>query len=296
MLHTDDEQFAGPYDMERWIPVRPILASRPGQWNGIDLTAQYHAAWSGHVPPLRSHLVSAFLKPVGVRRRIAGPWHDRNLDAGDILFVPRATGSQWEWNGQLHNIHLFIADDYFARVAAAVYGKSSDRIELVDRLSIRDKVIVSTLELLAHEVARGGVGEQLYADALATQLCVHLLRHYTTFDSLEPSRATTLDGEAANRVRNHIEEHLAERLDIATLARIARQSPYHFIRVFKRYFEMTPHEYVMIRRLERARSMIEQQNLPLKRIAAECGFCDQSHMSRLFKARFGETPGKFATV
>jgi len=242
---------------------------------------------------MRSHVVTAFLRPGTVRRQISGPWLRAEMRADDILFIPRGAGSVWEWNNQLQNIHLHISDDYFSRVADDVFGRTGDNCELVDRLSIPDTVIASTLKLLAREALSGEAGEQLYVDAIATQLCVHLLRHYTSFNSLRPAKASSLDGRAAAKVRDYIEEHLSGRLDIRTLAEVAKQSPFHFIRVFKHHFETTPHEYVVCRRLEKARLMIEQNNEPLKRIAVECGFYDQAHMSRQFKARFGLSPGQY---
>lgn len=144
-LHSQEGNLVGPYETGQWIPVLPIFASRPGQWSGLDLTSQFHAPWSGHVPPLRSHLVTAFMRPGTIRRQMSGPWLTGDMHPEDILFIPRATESEWEWNEQLQNIHLHISDSYFSRVAYDVFGRQSENCELVDRLSIPDKVIAFTL-------------------------------------------------------------------------------------------------------------------------------------------------------
>jgi AraC family transcriptional regulator len=295
-MGNPDSTLIGPYETGRWIPVSPILASRPGQWNGLDLTSQGHAPWSGYVPPLRSHLVTIFLKPGWVRRQMTGPWLSSEMRANEIVFIPRATGSEWEWKDQLRNIHLHISDDYLSRIAYDVFGRHSDNLELVDRLSIPDEMIASSLKLLENEARGGGIGEHVFADAIGTQLCVHLLRNYTSLSRARAIKASALDGKTARKIVEYIEGNLRNRLDIKTLAAIAEQSPYHFARVFKQYFETTPHEFVMNRRVEQARILIMQGNHPLKRIAAECGFCDQSHMSHAFKARFGVPPGQFALL
>jgi AraC-like DNA-binding protein len=95
------------------------------------------------------------------------------------------------------------------------------------------------------------------------------------------------------RVRDYVDAHLGEEVDLSSLAEIAGLSQGHFIRVFKQSLGITPHCYVMQRRLERAKRMIAETALPLARIALECGFSGQSHLSRRFLQYVGRTPRSF---
>lgn len=66
-----------------------------------------------------------------------------------------------------------------------------------------------------------------------------------------------------------------------------------YARLFKRSMNTTFHQYVINRRVERARKLLTETNMPAAEIACECGFADQVHLTRLFKKIMGETPIKF---
>jgi len=95
------------------------------------------------------------------------------------------------------------------------------------------------------------------------------------------------------RVREHVELHFSESMDLAELAGIAGLSVYHFARAFKQSTGVTPHHYLVRRRIERAREMLARSELPLSEIALAAGFSDQSHLARVFRQMLGITPGRF---
>jgi transcriptional regulator of acetoin/glycerol metabolism/AraC-like DNA-binding protein len=98
---------------------------------------------------------------------------------------------------------------------------------------------------------------------------------------------------AMRRVREHVEVHLSESMDLAELAAIAGLSVFHFARAFKQSAGVTPHHYLVHRRIERAQEMLARSELPLSEIALATGFSDQSHLARHFRQMLGMTPGQF---
>jgi AraC family transcriptional regulator len=87
-----------------------------------------------------------------------------------------------------------------------------------------------------------------------------------------------------------IERNLSERLSLPEIARAHDLSPYHFVRVFKRWVGLAPHQYVMRRRLERGKELLEDTDLPIAEIALTVGCANQSHFSALFRRVTGMTP------
>jgi AraC family transcriptional regulator len=78
------------------------------------------------------------------------------------------------------------------------------------------------------------------------------------------------------------------------LAAVARLSPYHFARQFKAAAGLPPHQYVIARRVERARQLLQARtDLSLAEVAACAGFSDQSWFGHHFKRLVGVTPGQF---
>jgi AraC family transcriptional regulator len=92
------------------------------------------------------------------------------------------------------------------------------------------------------------------------------------------------------RVMAHIEVNLESSIRNDDLAAVARLSTFHFCRAFRNSVGVTPHEYVIRRRIERAQGLMLSTDASLSQIAADCGLADQAHLTRLFRRALGESP------
>jgi len=90
-----------------------------------------------------------------------------------------------------------------------------------------------------------------------------------------------------------IEDRLFEPLRIGEIAREAGVHPVHLAREFRRHLSVSPGELVRLHRLAWARDRLRRSNLPVAGIAAAAGFSDQSHLTRLFRARYGISPAAY---
>jgi AraC family transcriptional regulator len=94
----------------------------------------------------------------------------------------------------------------------------------------------------------------------------------------------------------YIDEHLDASLTLEQLAAVARLSPYHFARQFKAATGLPPRRFVILRRVERAKQLLQSGgDLSLSEVATLAGFRDQSQLSRHFKRHLGVTPRQFRT-
>jgi AraC-like DNA-binding protein len=134
--------------------------------------------------------------------------------------------------------------------------------------------------------------QQAQSDALHTRPRLDSLSILRQRVSPPPARGGLPPG-AMRRVREHVEVHLSESMDLAELAAIAGLSLFHFARAFKQSAGVTPHHYLVRRRIERAQEMLARSELPLSEIALATGFSDQSHLARHFRQMLGMTPGQF---
>src|SRR5262249_57159903 len=111
----------------------------------------------------------------------------------------------------------------------------------------------------------------------------HRTRHARTPRSPARGRDGTLPRGRLRAVIEYIEEHLAASPSLDQLAAVAHLSAYHFARQFKAATGLPPHQYVILRRVERARQLLHvRADLSLAEVAAHAGFRDQSHFSRHF--------------
>jgi AraC-like DNA-binding protein len=92
------------------------------------------------------------------------------------------------------------------------------------------------------------------------------------------------------RVREYIDAHLDEKISIGSLADAIGLSMFHFARAFKQSEGVTPHDYLVRRRVARAMELRADTNIPLSEIAMAVGFSDQSHCARRFREIVGVCP------
>lgn len=109
----------------------------------------------------------------------------------------------------------------------------------------------------------------------------------TTRESLRGGRLAPWQ---IKKVTAYIEANINSRILAAQLSSVVGFSTGHFHRAFKLSFGQAPHAYVMLQRVARAKVLVATSGDPLAQIAAECGLCDQSHLTRIFRRYIGITP------
>jgi AraC family transcriptional regulator len=112
----------------------------------------------------------------------------------------------------------------------------------------------------------------------------------------EPRRALAVSARDRGRcawAALWLDSHCAEPVRLADAARVAGISPFHFLRMFARVIETTPHQYVVACRLRRAAALLARTDLSVTEIALEVGFEDLSNFVRTFCRAAGEWPGRY---
>jgi transcriptional regulator GlxA family with amidase domain len=133
--------------------------------------------------------------------------------------------------------------------------------------------------ILTHEDCIGQGGQPIEAEMRSTIMS-------------SPAKLTRggLTPRTLRRVQEYIETNLEGTVSIVLLAGVACLSPFHFARAFKQSTGVTPRDYLIQRRVERARELLADTNLPISEIAVATGFADQSHCARRFREHVGLSP------
>ncbi len=129
-----------------------------------------------------------------------------------------------------------------------------------------------------------------YCEALGVVLAHELVRRNAGARRVEPPARGGLAGWQRRIVAAYIEEHIAEQIPLATLARFVRLSAYHFCRAFKRSFGTPPHRYHNARRIEHAKMLLAQPACSVTQIALKVGFSETSSFTAAFRKATGSTP------
>jgi len=158
----------------------------------------------------------------------------------------------------------------------------------VDRPAILDPGLRSRVSAV-HD-ALGCVDDAFEAETRLAFVIERIRRAYGSIDRAAPVRA----GDLADALRAYLDRRATETVTMAEASAAVQASPTQLARAFVAAFGITPHQYLLGRRLDLARDRI-LDGQPLAAVAAEVGFFDQAHLTRRFKRFLGVTPGRFAT-
>ena len=155
---------------------------------------------------------------------------------------------------------------------------------------VRDREVTARLRRF-HGLSEQPGSSMLEREAQLSQALVLLVGRHAA--PPQAPRSPGREPRAVRRSREYLEEHAAENVTLAALARFAGLSAFHLCRVFGETVGMTPHAYQTQVRVRHAKSLL-RAGLPIALVAAEAGFYDQAHLTRHFKRIVGLTPGRYA--
>jgi AraC family transcriptional regulator len=276
----------------------PVLSSAGLGWSGIEV-----ARFIGHdelsIPPSPKHhaIIHLNRRPLDLTQRLDGQLRKERVHRGEVAIIPEGRAWEREFKGETESDVLPLClEDAFLREAARSVDVDPEGVEILPILGLRDSRIEQIGLLLKAEIeAEGLLGGRLYAESLATALAISLIREHSSLGRKAARKAARdhaggLSRRALKEVIDYIGDNLEKDLTLAEMAGVAHMSPYHFSRLFKESTGLTPHRYVIERRVQRAKELLGSTALPIAEIAFSCGFANQSHLNRHFQRLLGVNP------
>lgn len=203
---------------------------------------------------------------------------------GEIDVFPAGTSEQW-FEDDASEVLDVTLPSALVRLAAEEMGLAGERAGLEARCQVRDPQLEHLAWALATEQRDGSPNGLIYRQSVGMALSVHLLARYRA-----PALPSGLSRVELSRVTDYIEAHLTEDVSLLRLARVASVSASHLRVLFKRALGCSVHQYVIQRRVARAKSLLLRGQLPASQVALEAGFSHQSHMARCMRRVLGVPP------
>lgn len=268
-----------------------ITASSDGLgWKGLHLEVGTNFGCNVDELMVDGHFVGLQLneEPIVIGTRSNGPWVDTLMPPRSLWLHPEGTPFSAR-----HAIRSYWA-------GAVIDGQFLDSV-LGAHYELRHSYVVHD-EVLSHQLLAmiGLLKQSHHADGGDAAIASSLIRSFVlTLGKRHGAPAAPMPsgGIAAHQLRNlltWVEQNLGQSLTVDAMAQQVGLSVAHFSREFKRSVGSTPWAYVMERRLSVAHRQL-QDGRPVSMVAHDCGFADQSHLSRAIRTRYGIAPGELAT-
>jgi AraC family transcriptional regulator len=267
----------------------PAVFKRRAAWDGIRLE---HFRFRAGVLPEHSHNEHLVIVPLSEscngEIRTASGFRVSGYGRGGACVIPSGQAMSARLEGEAEHLALYLDPSFVRRIASESCAPAG--VEVVERCAESDPVISQIGKALLAELDCEAPGGRLYAESLANLLAVHLLRHYTSLGQSVQRFIGGLTGHRLRSVLDFIGDNYERDLTLSELAEVAGMSTFHFAREFKRATGSAPHQYLIKFRVERAKSLLAESQLPLVEVGFRSGFSHQSHFSRLFRRLTGTTP------
>lgn len=270
---------------------RPAAASapQPGPRTVSALVNSFSAGLT-RIDPMPYAIVCMHIGPsVEVTCERCGKLRQGREVAGDLDIIPAHTPATWETKQSGTTLVMRVPDELLRRVAIDL-DMDAANIEIADRFQLRDPFIEHIGWALKADLDSGGAGGRLFRESLGTALAARLLQRHNR-RSL-PMRDPTggLSAWKLKLVISHIEDNLESELSLAEIAKVAGVSVSHLKTLFRRSTGVPVHQYILRRRVERAKLLLQDGSLSIAQIAFATGFAHQSHLARHMRKILGVTP------
>jgi len=255
---------------------------------GIKVERRAIPAGATYVPASAHHRLGIHIgKSVNASCRCDGQRHNRIQSDGDIDIVPAGLDGEWEDDDDCSILRLWLSPTLL-HGAAEDLGIDPARITLAPTFQHRDTRIEHIALALESQFDTSSRPGRLVAESLGKALAYQLI--CSRFQPKDVPAKQRLSLSQRRRLAEFIEGHLEHDLSLAELARVAGISVSHLKTLFRRSFGMPVHQYVIRRRVDRAKALIVSRELPLSEVALKTGFAHQSHMAHMMRRYLGVTP------
>jgi AraC family transcriptional regulator len=133
----------------------------------------------------------------------------------------------------------------------------------------------------------------VYVQSLSLTLASYVASKYGASSLPSLPQGPGLSPAQLKKVKDFVEQEIATNFSLIDLASVAGYGPDHFARLFRSAVQQSPHQYVLSRRIERAKVMLRDSSVTIAEVALACGFASQAHLTTAFKQQTGTTPGAF---
>ena len=273
----------------RVLPQAPLVASYHTGWKGLTFIHYRHPPHETVEHRLLQHslAIAAPKSCFQVERRLDGKFKHYAHGNGRVDVIPAFLSHSTNWDQEVEFSVIAICPTLLNQATQELRQRE---IELIPQFSVNDPVIQQLAIALKIEIQTGCMSGRLYGESLGTALAARLALNYAVSKPSLEFKAGGLSRSQLTRVIDYMQANLTQDLSILDLATLIGMSESHFSRSFKQSVGISPYQYLMQQRVERAKQLLKKQSTAISTIALDCGFANQTHLTKVFRQMTGATP------
>lgn len=182
----------------------------------------------------------------------------------------------------------------FEKIAAAQAGVSMETASgTVYKYNVANTNVYAYLNIMLEEISRQEENYETVCQNLLEVLLICMLRNDTL--SLVPDNNLLLNRECT-QIKNYLDANYSETITLDTLAALTHMNKYYIAHAFTKYAGISPINYLVQKRIQEGKSLLESTSYSIAQIAAMLGFSSQSYFSQAFRKATGQTPMQYRNV
>jgi AraC family transcriptional regulator len=286
---TSTLDFTNQQEAARLLPQTPLVTSYHTGWKGLTFTHYCHPPHKTVEHCLLQHslVITDTKSCFQAERLLDGKFKNYAHGNGRVDLTPAFLSRWTNWDREVEFSTIAICPTLLNRATQELMQRE---IELIPQFAIDDPVIQQLALALKLEIQTGCMSGRLYGESLGIALAARLVQNYAVSKPPLEFKANGLAQSQLERVIDYMKANLTQDLSILDLATLTGMSESHFSRSFKRSVGIAPHQYLMQQRVERAKQLLKRQAISISDIALDCGFANQTHLTKVFRQMTGVTP------
>jgi AraC family transcriptional regulator len=294
---TSTLDLSNQQEAARVLPQAPLVDSYHTGWKGLTFTHYCHPPHETVEHRLLQHslVITDSKSCFTAERHLDGKFKQYAHGNGRVDLIPAFLSHRTNWDREIEFSTIAICPTLLNRVTQELM---QGEIELMPQLAIDDPIIQQLALALKLEIQTGCMSGRMYGELLGTALAARLVQNYAVSKPAVEFKTNGLSQSQLARVIDYMKANLTQDLSILDLATLTGMSESHFSRSFKRSVGIAPYRYLIQQRVERAKQLLERRfsrgeappTIAISSIALDCGFANQTHLTKVFRQMTGMTP------
>jgi AraC family transcriptional regulator len=277
----------------RPLPMLPTVSSRQVRWNGI--VVESFDSIPAYDVPQHEHPTN-YLNLIRSGRTTCQWTADGHTGSteegpGTTYILPAGTCDRLRRSAPTNQTFLVMAPHFLARALEETAHLAY--VELISHWNLRDRHIATLMLALHADLEDCSPAGPLYGESLGVALAHYLIRRYSVRAPRELEYKGGMPTVRLNRVLDFMRQNCEKEMRLWELAQLAEMSPHYFCELFKRSTGLSPHQYSLRCRIDRAKIFLGNYEFTISGVAKATGFVDQSHFTKVFRRIVGVTPTQF---